>query len=123
MHGMVIGPVFIWSENQAAENGAHDPVGAPGFEEGSVTTIMEDDKDPDQEAGCQEGEGQCEPVRNAERAVHGIPQDQVWDKGIEDLPDTFFDVRPIIFAHYAHPIFHDAKVGEPVEFFSAFNRD
>lgn|SRR5699024_6279284 len=56
--------------------------------EGTVTAVMEDDENPDQQTGGHGGQGQGQPVGDGQTPISSVPEQKERNKGIDDLPDT-----------------------------------
>src|SRR3979411_381279 len=51
-----------------------------------MAAVVENDEDPGKKASGENGDGQHEPIGNAESAIHRVPQDQVGNEGVSQLP-------------------------------------
>lgn len=68
-----------------------------------MAAIVEDDEGADHETAGQDCERHCEPPGYRDRQVHQIPEANVWDDGIEDLPDGTPRRRSLIFGDDIFP--------------------
>jgi hypothetical protein len=85
---VVVPPEVVGRERQHTEQEAKALVCPDGLEERAMATIMEDDERPHQKTRCGNREQERQPVRNIERAIHGVPQHAKRYQRIRDLPGT-----------------------------------
>ena len=53
-----------------------------------MAAIVKDDKDPNEKAAGENGQGDSQPPGDGDAAIHEVPQDCVRDEGISDMPES-----------------------------------
>ena len=79
MDRMVVLPAIIRGEVQKGGDPTDEVIRLLGFEEGTMSTIVEDDKGPHQEARCRERQRKRDPIGDLNAPDHQAPQKEIGD--------------------------------------------
>ena len=86
-------------------------VGAAGFKERAVTTVVEDNEDPDEETATKNSQGESEQVGKLHREIHRGPESEIEADGVDDLPSGFRDRGLGVRGDDLFPFFDRRQVG------------
>ena len=79
-------PVVLGGEGQHSGDESQESIRPGGLEEGIVSAIVEDDKDPDEETSGENTEWNGEPPGDREAEIEEKPNQQIPPDGVENLP-------------------------------------
>ena len=86
-------------------------VGAAGFKERAVTTVVEDNEDPDEETAPKNSQGESEQIGELHREIHRGPECEIEADGVDDLPSGFCDRGLGVRGDDLFPFFDGRQVG------------
>ena len=93
-------------KRRESENSGDEPpylVGDPRFVERAVTTVMEDDENPDENTSCEDHEGDGEPPGNGQAPTDQRPERHVGAYRIQQLPRGPSPVWNLMLCHARLP--------------------
>ena len=98
-------PLTVRGEGEHPGDEAYRSVRTLGFEEGTVTAIMEDDERSNEKQSTQQGRWNGEPKRDVLQKVDADPNGCNGDQGVHDLPNGATDVRLLVLCDQFFPFF------------------
>lgn len=93
---VAFGPVAIWHEADDATDHTDDVVGFPGSGKGLVPTVVLDDKNAHEEKGIDEPKRQRPPERHFQQEIHGYPNCDERQKGVQHLNDCLARIGQLV---------------------------
>ena len=78
-------PLPVGCEGEHAGDETDDAVGSLGFEEGTMTTVMEDDKGSNHEQATENGWRDAEPKRDVFQEIDRNPNGKKRNEGVDQL--------------------------------------
>ena len=90
-------PLSVWSKREQTRYKTNDAVRFFGFEERTMTTVMEDDEGSNHKQATKHGNWKAQPKRDVFQEIEGNPYGKNGDKGVDQLPNGSTDVRVLKF--------------------------
>jgi hypothetical protein len=80
-------PLSVWSKREQTRYKTNDAVRFFGFEERTMTTVMEDDEGSNHKQAPKHGNWKAQPKRDVFQEIEGNPYGKNGDKGVDQLPN------------------------------------
>jgi hypothetical protein len=88
MAGMGPPPLVVGCQRDNADQPADPVIGNPSSKEGTVTAIMLDHEEPDEECSCRHHQYQPKPVALVQQKAHSQPKRNQGDRGNYNFDDA-----------------------------------
>src|SRR5207245_11657344 len=103
LQSVIVPYLWVRRERQLPLDESQEMIRALRSEEGTVSAIVEDDEDPNQETGRGDGDRERQPIGDVQRPNHQAGEGQVRDERVDDLPDALSQHRLLVLGNRLLP--------------------